>query len=663
MSEGHAALPGDEEKKVSGSKKKSSLFETSMVMSAKNGWITSHNSLKIFSAFLRILDPTLIEESINISLMTSMLLRYIIKKTVETAFPLPTTPVTEETLNQEIKKSNDIAVALQSIWWPFRRNKQPQDQDVSRATRLLLCQQMLDQFKYEANNPGSTLDEAAINRVYEKVLTNFNKQKEWWPGPFNKEIDQLKRDLLNVKQNYLSVREKRKDLETILSRYQGDAKTEPVAGSSEIPPIIIEASIQLAQILTDLQKLSEYKAPTAQSIINTESTEIRSQIAKFIASEKFALKHNLDKMQAQIAGKKFSKDDLETMHGLLLQLAANNNINQQLSAIAIMGPELQQPVASLKQQISTLTKTVENNIQELNAAKQRSKSPSPSSSHGSERKVHTPPLPSGLPQASTVVIPVEEKKIATIAASDSPTQLSSSSLFQPSSQPHSPKEKKQLKEKKQQSNLHAEYKKQANAIAYEAKKYIKARLDTTLTTAEELEDLFSAALDIVKKTEGTYSQVGEKIRTIKRLRTLDTEINKADARKIVALLSIYTAAQAYLNCGPDGNKEELYQSMQEKIKTAATDLCAADNYEHKYDRPEGYCTSMVAISIISGIYLSREIIASRKEEGRFYSDEELATRRKPYEHLFARHERPADALLRSLADAVDSPAPQHLRQQ
>ncbi len=126
---------------------------------------------------------------------------------------------------------------------------------------------------------------------------------------------------------------------------------------------------------------------------------------------------------------------------------------------------------------------------------------------------------------------------------------------------------------------------EVEAIKAEAERYIRLRVGNLDHNFTEAVHLFQGALP--------YEKMGAIIQEkIEIPGLIFNEINTPDARKIAALLSIYTAANEYL-LGADNGQEEKYAKLQENISKATDDLCQPPD---KYNNPAGY------VKIIAIIY-------------------------------------------------------------
>ncbi|MCE3237692.1 MAG: hypothetical protein K0R24_673 [Gammaproteobacteria bacterium] len=134
---------------------------------------------------------------------------------------------------------------------------------------------------------------------------------------------------------------------------------------------------------------------------------------------------------------------------------------------------------------------------------------------------------------------------------------------------------------------------EVEAIREEAERYIKLRIGGMTTTLEQLENNFTKTVGEYKR-ELSYDQMAEKIHKTIKIPGFgflpDANINEEDARKIAALLSIYTAADEYLRA--EDSQEEKYTKLQENISNATQDLC---EFTEKYNNPAGYVKTIAII--------------------------------------------------------------------
>ena len=138
---------------------------------------------------------------------------------------------------------------------------------------------------------------------------------------------------------------------------------------------------------------------------------------------------------------------------------------------------------------------------------------------------------------------------------------------------------------------------EVTAIRDEAERYIKRRLDNQYgtITQEEIENLFETIKSIYNQNQqNTHENITKEIQKITRPSLLDYTINEADSLKIAYLLSIYTAANQYL----ENSNDQSYTQLQEHISNATQDLC---EQTQKYNNPEGYTKTIAIISQLGKI--------------------------------------------------------------
>ncbi len=148
-----------------------------------------------------------------------------------------------------------------------------------------------------------------------------------------------------------------------------------------------------------------------------------------------------------------------------------------------------------------------------------------------------------------------------------------------------------------------EKRKAASVIAYEIKRHIISRIEGGILLEQpKLDEIFKELLEKTDPPEIKYDSLAPLVLDIINSDKLAPVYHlvrspKENALKIAALLTIYKAAEKYLQYDPtvdEGEKTALWVELQTKIENAALDL--EKRYSTKYGKPTNYVHTLFAIS-------------------------------------------------------------------
>ncbi len=256
------------------------------------------------------------------------------------------------------------------------------------------------------------------------------------------------------------------------------------------------------------------------------------------------------------------------------------------------------------------------------------------------------------------VVPVEKSEIKQERSIQEPVGNKADEKKEPPPEVEIPEFKKPIitSENKSERDNNLPPRLAVNIIAYLAKKYINEINTTQLYSLDPrvLEELFQNALakmnemDPITIDDTSITKVMD-VFNINRGNAYS--VNSVNARKIVALLSIYTKAVKFLQTDNIQEKEQAWKETQNAIKEASTDLKNNFNdiYSTFFTAPKRYVETLTAISIVGRTYIHERAISSatsgKPKEAARKIRKKLEEKRKPYKALFESYEETADNLL------------------